>query len=48
MGCEGHAMGKGQNGQADMPYDSASCAVHILDKDGQPLNGTIKSEADNA
>ena len=33
---------------ADMPYDSASCAIRILDKNGQPLDGTVKSENGNA
>ena len=33
---------------ADIPFDSASCAIRILDKNGQPLDGTLKSENDNA
>lgn len=41
-------LGVIQNGHADMPYDSASCAIRILDKDGQPLDATVKSEDDNA
>ncbi len=46
--ADGKQLGIIQNGHADMPYDSVSCAIRILDKDGQLLDGTVKSEDDNA